>query len=110
MNLLFGLKQTHNIYPTEISYVRLSLNKILLIFFFFCINLIKIIIVIKKLNMEVKFSKYDPPEYLTSEAEINAYLKEAIEIGGLDLISVILNDIENIRQNNSRHPQLYNTI
>ncbi|CAJ1782816.1 TPA: hypothetical protein P2N00_003214 [Aeromonas salmonicida] len=54
--------------------------------------------------MEEEFSKYDPTEYLTSEAEINAYLKEAIEIGDLELISVVLNDIEKTRKNNSHHP------
>lgn len=58
----------------------------------------------ENINMEEEFSKYDPAEYLTSEAEINAYLKEAIEIGDLELISVVLNDIEKIRKSNSHHP------
>ncbi|MFQ2659430.1 DNA-binding protein [Aeromonas caviae] len=43
--------------------------------------------------MEEEFSKYDPTEYLTNEAEINAYLDEAIRIGESDLISAVLDDI-----------------
>ncbi|AYO62296.1 hypothetical protein UC38_16485 [Aeromonas salmonicida subsp. salmonicida] len=75
-----------------------------MIFYFFFIKLIRVTIVMERLNMEEEFSKYDPTEYLTSEAEINAYLKEAIEIGDLELISVVLNDIEKTRKNNSHHP------
>ncbi len=47
--------------------------------------------------MEEKFSRYDPTEYLTSEAEINAYLNEAIDIGVPILLSVALADIAEAR-------------
>ncbi|WP_272939957.1 hypothetical protein [Aeromonas veronii] len=40
--------------------------------------------------MEEQFSKYDPTEYLTNEAEINAYLDEAMAIGEPNLISAVL--------------------
>jgi DNA-binding phage protein len=44
--------------------------------------------------MEEQFSKYDPTEYLTNEAEINAYLDEAMTIGEPNLLSAVLrNDI-----------------
>lgn len=47
--------------------------------------------------MEEGFSKYDPTEYLTSEAEIKAYLDEAVEVGDPELISVVLDDIAKVR-------------
>ncbi|MGC5428837.1 hypothetical protein L7P61_21990 [Aeromonas veronii bv. sobria] len=47
--------------------------------------------------MEEQFSKYDPTEYLTNEAEINAYLDEAMAIGEPNLISAVLNDIAKAR-------------
>lgn len=43
--------------------------------------------------MEEEFSKYDPTEYLTNEAEIHAYLDEAMTIGEPNLISAVLDDI-----------------
>ncbi|HHQ4923831.1 hypothetical protein Q7I20_17890 [Aeromonas veronii] len=48
--------------------------------------------------MEEGFSKYDPTEYLTSEAEIKAYLDEAVEVGDPELISVVLDDIAKARR------------
>lgn len=47
--------------------------------------------------MEEEFSKFDPTEYLTSEAEIHAYLDEAMSIGEPNLISTVLNDIAKAR-------------
>ncbi|QJT27667.1 hypothetical protein NQU91_11015 [Aeromonas hydrophila] len=47
--------------------------------------------------MEEGFSKYDPTEYLTSEAEIKAYLDEAMTIGEPNLISAVLDDIAKAR-------------
>ncbi|MCY9815251.1 DNA-binding protein [Aeromonas caviae] len=47
--------------------------------------------------MAEKFSKYDPTEYLTSDAEIVAYLDEAVEVGDSELISVVLDDIAKVR-------------
>ncbi|WP_348686245.1 DNA-binding protein [Aeromonas bestiarum] len=47
--------------------------------------------------MEEGFSKYDPTEYLTSEAEIKAYLDEAVEVGDPELISAVLDDIAKVR-------------
>ncbi|MER0509633.1 hypothetical protein ABR850_09355 [Aeromonas veronii] len=48
--------------------------------------------------MEEGFSKYEPAEYLTSEAEIKAYLDEAVEVGDPELISVVLDDIAKARR------------
>lgn len=47
--------------------------------------------------MEEEFSKFDPTEYLTSEAEIHAYLDEAMRIEEPDLVSVVLDDIAKAR-------------
>jgi probable addiction module antidote protein len=47
--------------------------------------------------MEEEFSKYDPTEYLTNEAEISAYLDEAVEVGDPELITVVLDDIAKVR-------------
>lgn len=47
--------------------------------------------------MKEGFSKYDPTEYLTSEAEIKAYLDEAVEVGDPELIFVVLDDIAKVR-------------
>lgn len=39
------------------------------------------VMIVERRDMEEGFSKYDPTEYLTSEAEIKAYLDEAAEVG-----------------------------
>ena len=60
--------------------------------------------------MEEGFSKYDPTEYLTSEAEIKAYLDEAVEVGDQELISVVLDDIAKVRSTKKPSQHIYSHI
>ncbi|ANB68095.1 MULTISPECIES: DNA-binding protein [Aeromonas] len=44
-----------------------------------------------------EFSRYDTMEFLVSEAEVTAYLNEAIEEEDPKLLSAVLDDIAKVR-------------